>query len=481
MDASGKIITFYSYKGGVGRSMALANVGLLLARWGYKTIMIDLDLEAPGLNFFFLDQAPMDVRDAIAEPKRGVLDLLVATFDGDLDAVRNGLRQFPVALSLPHVRSQTLFLLSAGRRDQDYFSAVRALDARSAYTERNAGAAVESLRELLKDAYDVVLIDSRTGNTEIGGINTVQLPDLIAAMFTPTEQAFLGVIDILHRAESARQRLPFPRARVPILPVPSRIEVSAEYRLSQTWFKRISKEFEAIVAPWMPLGINAQRFYENVKLPQISFFGYGERLPIIEQGTSDPAGLGYAYENIAALLALDLTDVVQFLDDRDRYISRAAQGQRANIVPSSEIPHVYLSYSHSDQKWAERLRVFLKPFEQADRVVVEDASRIPMGSEWTNTINAQIERADIAVVLVSADYLASESALSVELPALVDRGIRLLWIAVGPSLWEDTPLANFQAVNDPSRPLSNLLAPEQDQVFVAAGQAIGEMVGRRGF
>jgi cellulose biosynthesis protein BcsQ len=478
MDAGGKIVTFYSYKGGVGRSMAVANVGLLLARWGYKTLMIDLDLEAPGLEYFFLDQVPKSLREAITEPKRGILDVLVAAFDGDLDAVSTDLRQSPVPLNLSHAKSDTLFLLSAGRRDRDYFSSVRALDARSAYTERNAGVAVESFRDQLKDAYDVILIDSRTGNTEIGGLNTVQLPDLIAAMFTPTEQAFLGVIDILRRAENARQQLPFPRARVPILPIPSRIEVSAEYRLSQTWFKRISKEFEAIVAPWMPLGINAQRFYENVKLPQISFFGYGERLPVIEQGTSDPAGLGYAYENIAALIARDLSDVVQFLNDRDRYISRAAQGQRTSIAPTSEVPHLYLSYADRDRTWAERLRVVLTPFERDDRVEVDEVSWISESDP--STIDGLIDHADMAVVLVSADYLASE-ALSVEIPALVDRGIPLLWIAVGPSLWENTPLAQFQSVTDPTRPLKNLPAEEQDQAFVAIGHAITGLVERRGY
>lgn len=49
----GKIITFYSYKGGVGRSMGLANIAVLLARWEYKVLIVDWDLEAPGLENFF--------------------------------------------------------------------------------------------------------------------------------------------------------------------------------------------------------------------------------------------------------------------------------------------------------------------------------------------------------------------------------------------------------------------------------------------
>lgn len=52
---SGRVITFYSYKGGVGRSFALANIGTILSQWGYRTLVIDFDLEAPGLNHFFCE------------------------------------------------------------------------------------------------------------------------------------------------------------------------------------------------------------------------------------------------------------------------------------------------------------------------------------------------------------------------------------------------------------------------------------------
>ena len=45
-------VTFYSYKGGVGRTMAMANVAALLARKGRKVVMLDFDLEAPGLDSF---------------------------------------------------------------------------------------------------------------------------------------------------------------------------------------------------------------------------------------------------------------------------------------------------------------------------------------------------------------------------------------------------------------------------------------------
>lgn len=51
--AKGIVTTFYSYKGGVGRSFALANIGALLSKWGYKVLCVDWDLESPGLSKYF--------------------------------------------------------------------------------------------------------------------------------------------------------------------------------------------------------------------------------------------------------------------------------------------------------------------------------------------------------------------------------------------------------------------------------------------
>ena len=61
------IVTFYSYKGGVGRTMALANVAVLLSQWGKKVLMVDWDLEAPGLEHFFLPEMS-------SEPSRNSAD-----------------------------------------------------------------------------------------------------------------------------------------------------------------------------------------------------------------------------------------------------------------------------------------------------------------------------------------------------------------------------------------------------------------------
>ena len=73
------IVTFYSFKGGVGRSMALVNVGEILADWGYRVILCDWDLEAPGLERYLVDGrkaggASPEIAGWLARP--GLIDLL---------------------------------------------------------------------------------------------------------------------------------------------------------------------------------------------------------------------------------------------------------------------------------------------------------------------------------------------------------------------------------------------------------------------
>ena len=68
-------VTFYSYKGGVGRTLALANVALLLTRYGRKVLVVDADLEAPGLRHI----APFG---GVPQETPGFLDLLEATLSG---------------------------------------------------------------------------------------------------------------------------------------------------------------------------------------------------------------------------------------------------------------------------------------------------------------------------------------------------------------------------------------------------------------
>jgi MinD-like ATPase involved in chromosome partitioning or flagellar assembly len=67
----GKVVTFYSYKGGVGRSMALANMAVILTRWGKRVLIVDWDLEAPGLEYFFCNRIAQKAEIEKIQQKKG--------------------------------------------------------------------------------------------------------------------------------------------------------------------------------------------------------------------------------------------------------------------------------------------------------------------------------------------------------------------------------------------------------------------------
>ncbi len=141
----GKIVTFYSYKGGTGRTMALANTAWILASNGKKVLVVDWDLDSPGLHRFFhpfLDSATIS-----GAP--GVIELIndyawTATTPGDRAS-----RLAPVhAQVTPHAVSVRLVALSrgrrghfvsAGRQNRDYASTLAIIDWDNFYDRLGGG------------------------------------------------------------------------------------------------------------------------------------------------------------------------------------------------------------------------------------------------------------------------------------------------------------------------------------------------------
>lgn len=227
---AGQIITFYSYKGGVGRTMALANIATMLSHWGYRVLMVDWDLEAPGLENYFKEYISVE---EIAK-RKGLIDLLHP------DEADKNLNWGKIALTIKTSISKTpLHLITAGRRDENYYDKVRDFDINAFYEQEDGYQKIEELRNQWKASYDFVFIDSRTGITDIGGICTIQMPDSLVMLFTPTEMGFRGVIDVAQRALAAQQKLAHARYRLTILPIPTRID-SDEFTLMQQWMDRFS-------------------------------------------------------------------------------------------------------------------------------------------------------------------------------------------------------------------------------------------------
>jgi cellulose biosynthesis protein BcsQ/tetratricopeptide (TPR) repeat protein len=300
----GRIITFYSYKGGVGRSMALANVATLLGGASQRVLIIDWDLEAPGLERFFESDQDGARGVALAEArtrKPGVVDLVKAFEDG---------RPLPwqdcVILAQPLAGRPPLSLISAGRDDAEYAPKVRSLDWAALFEDKDLGEYLEELRTQWLRAFDFILIDSRTGLTDSGGICTIHLPDVVVALFTANAQSVTGIQRVLREARLAHEQLPVDRSRLQLVPVPARDESQSEYENARTWRETFARELGEFYASWLPAGVTARQVLERLKIPYKPYWSFGERLPVVHEGTTDPASLGYAYAVLASLLETNL-------------------------------------------------------------------------------------------------------------------------------------------------------------------------------
>jgi hypothetical protein len=138
------------------------------------------------------------------------------------------------------------------------------------------------------------------------------------------------------------------------------------------------------------------------------------------------------------------------------------------VAPKAQITKpVFISYSHKDTKWLEKLKQFLRPLEEQELIRVWDDSEIRPGSPWLAEIRKALESARVAVFLVTQNFLDSPFIRDEELPELVDaaenRGCLIFWIAVSSATIEDSPLAKFQGAISPSRPLDLMSEPEQNK------------------
>jgi hypothetical protein len=111
-----------------------------------------------------------------------------------------------------------------------------------------------------------------------------------------------------------------------------------------------------------------------------------------------------------------------------------------------------VSYSHRDREWLRRLLVLLNPVVRNRRLKVWADEYIPVGDDWQRAIDGAVDRAALGLLLVSGDFLASRFIVEVELPALIERRVRLAPVLVHDCLWEHEPLlTGVQWAHDPGQ------------------------------
>jgi len=314
------IVTFYSYKGGVGRSMALMNVGEILADVGYDVIICDFDLEAPGLERYIADD--LEVMQGL-RASRGVIDLFeeyretlagsgplqpgtddpVSAPEGFRDV--NGLRlRRPSSCALPISSPNTTRLgrirfLNAGRRDGDwairYSERVQQFDWSDFYRRWAGAAYVDFFREDLTAGQTIVLVDSRTGVTEHAGVCTHHLADLVVLLSAANDINIEGTKWMASTLASADLDALRGNRPLQVMPVAARVETASQVEELAAFRDRFEREFAAFV----PTAAGAaQDFIQKTEIPYIPYFAFTEKV-VARQNVSRHRELYGAYEALA--------------------------------------------------------------------------------------------------------------------------------------------------------------------------------------
>ena len=137
---------------------------------------------------------------------------------------------------------------------------------------------------------------------------------------------------------------------------------------------------------------------------------------------------------------------------------------------------LFISYSRKDRPWVDRIRTMLAPLVRSADLTLWDDSEIPAGAKWEEGIEQALATAKVALLLVSADFLASDFVHRKELPPILkaaeDEGLRILWVKLRPCLVQRTRIHAYQAVINPSQPLAAMAETEQEEALVKIAEEI---------
>jgi len=394
----GKIVTFYSFKGGAGRTMALANVAWILASNGLKVLVVDWDLDSPGLHRYFhpfLDPAKL-------ADTPGVIELIndylwTATMEGGQEgdwhreyaqiwrhAIPLNWNQFP--------RGGALEFVSAGRQNRDYSSTLTAIDWDNFYDRLSGGRFIDALRAEMKAHYDYVLIDSRTGMSDVADICTVSLPDVLVACFTLNDQSIEGAASV---AWTVDQRYHYRDIRV--LPVPMRIDDSEKDK-ADTGLALARSRFGSL--PRGLAGHQADDYWAAVTIPYKPFYAFEETLAVFGDMPRSPLSLLGAYERLTSEITREQIRTQGEMSEETRLRYRAQFIRPRHAIPGD----VYLSYAAEDQMWAQWIAGVLA--EHGIRVVSQSG---PGGADGDTRDDVEfgVVSAGRTIAIMSAAYLRS--------------------------------------------------------------------------
>jgi MinD-like ATPase involved in chromosome partitioning or flagellar assembly len=198
-----KTIAFYSYKGGTGRSLALANAARYLARLEFRVVALDLDLEAPGLHYKFSTNSD----GSALSVDKGIVDYISSFIYSGRPP--ESLGPYSVDVLVPGVEHCLTLIPAGSLPSKSYWSKLSGIDWHNLfYSPTSMGVEIfMEFKSRIEDELnpDFLLIDSRTGITEMGGVATTLLADKAICVVLPTRENLDGARVVLQSMQRTRR------------------------------------------------------------------------------------------------------------------------------------------------------------------------------------------------------------------------------------------------------------------------------------
>lgn len=366
-------ITFYSYKGGVGRTLALANLAMYLYHLGFKVCLMDFDLEAPGLPYKFPTLIKTeDIND-------GLVDYI--HFFLKKGRFPSSLKKFSLEL-LPDEKSRGIIrIIPAGNSlSADYWKKISSINWYSLFYDEDDDSNVGipfffELKERIEQEFnpDFLLIDSRSGITEMSGICTSILPDKVVFFIVNNKENLEGARQILRGLQKVKRianqepiKIIFSLSRIPAPLSDKKEEIEAEKKILRYIIDYVNTSIEDLS--------------DQLNLDDICVLHSERQLELSE---------------VLKITGEEVTEQTTLYHDYLKLFSK--------VLPISQFPHktshiAYISFHGADREVATRLVSNLR----ADGIDVWlDVYELKGGDDITESIITAINKCPVFIPIIS--------------------------------------------------------------------------------
>lgn len=313
-----KRVVFYSYKGGVGRTTALIQTAFQLARHGKRVVLVDMDVEAPGLQTLLPPATDITIND-------GLIDYLweqqTCLFD------ENNLPQIEltnIVYSVKDTQSRRdIFIVPAGKIGQKYIQRLSLLSTTHLFSSQ-AEPWYQFEEELWKQYQpDIMLIDARTGLNEWGGLSLLRLADEAFMVLYPSQQNAEGICFV----RNLLKELSGVQAKLVLSPIPEGVIGETLVKAIKPYLQ-LDEDEETILIPYNPnIAANNQfpvepalPYYASLSNTLLEISGIEETATILAESNRLELiqSLSFPERDAASILDTDFDTIFQKTADFER-------------------------------------------------------------------------------------------------------------------------------------------------------------------